>query len=189
MKKCPFCAEKIQDLSKKCRYCWEWLKNFKEEIIYSKETQNNPSHIAESENNKKNDNKFTIASWQQRLGNHIIDTIAIVLASILVSLLFTGSNSTYTGDDTWYTIIYIMFYVLYYAIFESSNWKTLGKLITKTKVINEYWEIPTFFNSLWRTLCRYIPFEGLSFLGSSNPVGWHDTISKTLVVEDKNNLD
>lgn len=43
-------------------------------------------------------------------------------------------------------------------------------------------EKPSFSVIFKRTLCRLIPFDGFSFLGSR---GWHDSISDTYVVEKK----
>ncbi|MBK6979176.1 MAG: RDD family protein [Cytophagaceae bacterium] len=64
--------------------------------------------------------------------------------------------------------------------------KTLGKFITKTIVLKENGEKPTLSDLLIRSLCRFIPFDPLSFLYAQyTPKGFHDTLSKTIVVVEK----
>lgn len=72
--------------------------------------------------------------------------------------------------------------LLYYSFFEGFTGRSLGKFITKTKVVTEDGERPNFGTIFVRSLCRNIPFNALSFL-SSDAVGWHDQFSKTRVVE------
>jgi hypothetical protein len=43
---------------------------------------------------------------------------------------------------------------------------------------------PPFGTMVLRSLCRLIPFEPFSFLGS-DARGWHDSITKTRVVRKK----
>ena len=62
--------------------------------------------------------------------------------------------------------------------------KTVGKFITKTRVVKADGSNPKPLDYLGRSFSRIIPFEALSFLGSEGR-GWHDTISKTYVVEEK----
>ena len=60
-------------------------------------------------------------------------------------------------------------------------------MITKTRVVTEDGQKPTAMNILGRTACRFIPFDAFSFLGSK-AVGWHDSISKTHVINEGSNL-
>jgi hypothetical protein len=59
--------------------------------------------------------------------------------------------------------------------------RTLGKLVTRTRVVSESGAPATFWQLLMRTLYRLMPFEGFSFLATRRP-GWHDRWSKTRVV-------
>ena len=71
----------------------------------------------------------------------------------------------------------------YWILSEYFFGKTPAKFLTKTKVVTKFGTKPSFWTIVGRTLCRLIPFEAFSFLGS-RPVGWHDSISGTLVVND-----
>jgi uncharacterized RDD family membrane protein YckC len=73
---------------------------------------------------------------------------------------------------------------LYYFILESMNGKTIGKYLTKTRVIYMDGSTPTNVTIAKRALCRFIPFDAFSFL-SSYPIGWHDKYSDTLVIDEK----
>jgi hypothetical protein len=75
---------------------------------------------------------------------------------------------------------------LYYLPQEAFSGRTLGKMITGTRAVNEDGTKLTFGRALGRTLCRYIPFEAFSFLGGNGrPRGWHDRISRTKVISIK----
>lgn len=74
-----------------------------------------------------------------------------------------------------------VFYFLYYFILEYFKGQTIGKMITKSKVIsstdnNEYF----FLRIVIRTLTRFIPFDILSYIFTSR--GLHDIFSNTAVV-------
>jgi uncharacterized RDD family membrane protein YckC len=70
----------------------------------------------------------------------------------------------------------------YYIFFEGIFGQSLGKMITGTFVVTEDGEKPNLERIMTRTLCRFIPFDTFSFLGA-NAIGWHDSISKTMVVK------
>ena len=74
----------------------------------------------------------------------------------------------------------------YYVIMEATTGKTIGKMVTKTRVVNASGGKASFGQVFGRTLCRFIPFEFISFFfgDSKRPTGWHDSIPGTQVVED-----
>jgi uncharacterized RDD family membrane protein YckC len=112
-----------------------------------------------------------LASDQQRISNLVIDTAIIYFTYLAIASIFLLKG--------W--VIYSILFFAYYLAFESSTKRTIGKFITKTRVVNTDGSIPKFATIFLRTLFRYIPFELFSFLGSKNPIGWHDDLSKTRV--------
>ena len=124
-----------------------------------------------------------LASSGKRFANMIIDLIGYyVLAAIIgIGLGIVGKVSYLEGISGTFFSILIMF--IYFFVLESLFGKSLGKMITKTKVVMEDGSKPSNVQIMKRTLGRFIPFDGFSFLGKS--IGWHDSISKTRVVNDK----
>lgn len=76
----------------------------------------------------------------------------------------------------------ILVLLIYYVPQEAMFGRTLGKLVTGTKVVDENGNPPTWGKAFGRTLCRFIPFEAFSFF-MADARGWHDSIPKTYVVK------
>jgi uncharacterized RDD family membrane protein YckC len=119
-----------------------------------------------------------VSRWL-RLANSILDGIVIDIVFIPIGYLFPFSI-TRTGILPIILFTFLLFWA-YYFILESRNGKTVGKMITGTKVVTVTGEQPDRRTIAIRTLCRIIPFEFLSYLFSRN--GWHDTLSKTVVIK------
>ncbi|GAB3195891.1 putative RDD family membrane protein YckC [Pontibacter aydingkolensis] len=120
-------------------------------------------------------------SKNKRFLHHIIDTIAFYAFAIVIGIALglAGMESILAGINDMVLGLLIMF--TYYWGFESIFGQTVGKMITGSIVVTEDGEKITPLDALKRTLCRFIPFEVFSFLGSGP--GWHDTISRTRVVK------
>ena len=132
-----------------------------------------------------------IASNRQRFVNVVIDYVARLGLTFVIGMIaamigvLTGNeeiliffqNITRIQELT----IGLVVLLLYYNVFEIFFGTTVGKLMTKTVVVDEYGEKPTANAILIRSLCRLIPFEVFSFFGTPC-VGWHDSLSKTYVV-------
>jgi len=71
----------------------------------------------------------------------------------------------------------------YYIFMETKYQKTIGKFITKTKVITKDGATPKSVDIVIRTFCRLIPFDHISYLFTAN--GIHDRFSDTMLIKDK----
>lgn len=112
-----------------------------------------------------------------RLTNFVIDTVVYLVFMYLLLLLFRSIIDK--QNVKW---ISMACYLLYYLIFEYFGRRTIGKMITKSKVISEDGEQNRFFiRILGRTLMRFIPLDILSYLFTTK--GFHDRISKTITVK------
>lgn len=125
------------------------------------------------------------ASRDKRLVNYLIDsTLGVFMFAFLFyfTLGILGIRKLSAGDES--SILVYLFSFLYYLLTEAVWSKTIGKLITGTRVIKKNGSTPDFSNILVRSLVRFIPFEPLSFLFGNPSIGWHDRLSGTLVVNE-----
>lgn len=133
---------------------------------------------------------YTVGSGV-RFINLIIDIggyycLAILIGVVLgVILNGMGEEAAASADAILYDELYsriigITIAWVYYFSFESLTGRTLGKMVTGTKVISLTGEPLTTGQMLRRTFSRLVPFEAFSFLG--NGIGWHDRWSDTVVV-------
>ncbi|MGG5486894.1 RDD family protein [Gaetbulibacter sp. PBL-D1] len=133
-----------------------------------------------------------LASKGKRFVNHLIDLVPqyAVIYGLSYGFYYLGEFTGNYALSDWFngmsTVMdYVFTYLLlliYYTLMEGYTERTLGKYVTRTKVIKIDAEPITLKDAFIRSLCRLIPFDMLSFLGT-NGKGWHDSISKTYVVD------
>jgi uncharacterized RDD family membrane protein YckC len=141
-----------------------------------------PNILDENFRSEEPSYKLVKADQGQRLANYIVDRIAASFASVALLIVLGGIGIVDLEDEDSpaFLLIYV-FFIGYYVLLEYyAQGKTLGKLLTGTKVVTEEGQHPTILNILGRTLARFIPFEPFSFLGNGN--GWHDSLSRTRVI-------
>lgn len=136
-----------------------------------------------------------LANAGLRFGHYLIDSViifgltyllAIVIAIISYDLLLAVATPFFSLRTSFYTFSYDLFslaiYVGYFFITETTMQRSIGKFATGTVVIDEYGNKPSAGVIIARSCCRLIPFDGLSCIGGR---GWHDKITGTFVVKQK----
>lgn len=177
---CTHCGAQLPSDAKFCASCAH--------PVSAPVTATNPSQITTAPAPIKPEFAPTII-WK-RLVNYIVDHIGIwiitfllfFLIALLIPAFARWANTESVGYSLVSSIVVLLLSVLYFVIFEGILQKTPAKYITKTKVVMRDGSKPPLKNIIGRSFARLIPFDQFSFLFGANPVGWHDSLSKTMVV-------
>jgi len=139
--------------------------------------------------------ELTIAHTWQRFVTMLVDTTCIYIISIFVFFVIGIIIVVAGGDEADVNEVAdssmlanlglgVLLNFLYYVPQEAIWGRTIGKLVVRTKIVNEDGSRLTAARAFGRTAARLIPFEAFSFLGGGGqPVGIHDGISHSRVVD------
>jgi uncharacterized RDD family membrane protein YckC len=117
------------------------------------------------------------ATRGRRFANLLIDQFAMGMVSFVSTAIQPNKG---IGELLVESLVVPL---LYYTVLEAGFGWTLGKLVTGTRVVGLDGRRATPLQILGRSLARFIPFEPLSFFGRGDPVGWHDSLSNTRVIQ------
>jgi len=126
-----------------------------------------------------------------RLVHLVVDTFIHYFITILLFILAIQFFPSYADDDDFIRLMAIFLFLVaffgYYLLMELVFQKTVGKFLTKTKVVTKDGEKPDFSHIFIRTVLRIVPFDNVTFLTGTGG-GFHDVYSKTMVVKDLDDI-
>lgn len=123
--------------------------------------------------------------WRRFLG-FLVDYVCFIAASFVVGIVW-GAASLFLlhrapdAHGFGANIFGILVFLGYYLVLEGSTGRTIGKMLTGTRVVDDAGRKPSWKKVLGRTLCRLIPFEAFGVFGGRR-LAPHDTIPGTRVV-------
>ncbi len=116
-----------------------------------------------------------------RFVNCIVDIFAayiVVWGTIFVAAIILP----FVEHPVVFTILMLGSWFAYYAIMELLFQKTLGKILTRTRVVKLNGDRPGQGEIVVRTFIRFVPFDAITYLFMTH--GLHDALSKTKVIRD-----
>lgn len=136
-----------------------------------------------------------LATQGQRFVHLMSDQIIIQICSFVAGLVFGGmyiasnggtalSPAEATALDLVGFALGLVVVIGYFIGMDALFKRTVGKMITGTRVVMVNGGVPSFGQIIGRSFARIIPFEAFSFLGKI-PCGWHDTLSGTRVIKSR----
>ena len=137
------------------------------------------------ESDKLDSIELQSAPRRLRLINVFIDLFAMMLLLYVLLFLMSVLGLGHIADmilELPDIVFGLVCYLIYYLPLETFTGRTLGKLITKTKVVSTESDSISFYHAAGRSFARVIPFEPLSIFRDSKDC-WHDSLMKTKVVK------
>lgn len=150
--------------------------------------ENNQEHLFEDPSYQ-----LVHASHGKRLANYLIDIIFFTILAVIVNMVIllndpeklAAAQRREPEYNLLENLVVLGIMVLYWFAMEALfKGKTLGKLITGTRAVNQDGSNLTPRTAFIRGLCRAVPFEAFSALGDPC-YPWHDRWSKSYVIDER----
>ena len=131
------------------------------------------------------------AGTGKRFANYIIDVIVFYIVvfflAMAIAIIDPAVISWMEGTDAGTNLLNSLVSLLLYGIIMGTTealtrGRSLGKLITGTCAVNADGSSVNMQTAFWRGLCRAVPFEAFSALGSPS-YPWHDKWTNTYVID------
>jgi uncharacterized RDD family membrane protein YckC len=139
------------------------------------------------------DYTLVLAPSGKRFANYIVDVIVFYIAwKVFFYCLGLKIAMTMIGPDDGKAAIYLKVFLIAFvfelglmsAIEFFGGGRSIGKLLTRTRAVNDDGTPITFKTALLRRLTRMVPFEAFSALGSQ-AIPWHDRWTNTCVIQER----
>ena len=156
------------------------IESLKEEKTFYKKERHPAGTVIEIPYQKMVPLQIKSVTPGTRFAYFLLDLLCIYFVNAILGIFLFSTGNFYVGDELTFRVISSIMFFLFYFLMEVSMGTTPGKLIAGYTVIDKFARRPSAGTIVLRSLCRLIPFEALSCLGSR---GWHDSLSKTWVVK------
>lgn len=143
----------------------------------------------DAQNIYENQPELIQANRTKRFLNLLIDIgffylLVFVFFLILFSINLELANKITNINPMLDRIYTALLLAIYFSLFEAiTKGRTLGKLITGTRAVNDDGSELTFKKAFQRGFIRIIPFEIISGIVHNPPSPWHDSWSETQVID------
>lgn len=117
-----------------------------------------------------------------RIGNFLMDLfIILILYFIIIFILILAFPNDLEKYIDSFGLLFLVLYLVYYIILEAFWCKTVGKMLTKTYVVDKNNKKPSVWKIIIRTVLRFFPLGPIIFLFGFTCI--HDILSGTKVIK------